>query len=31
MSVGRSTDGRDADVLALAGQLRAMADNPLGF
>ncbi len=31
MSVGRSTDGRDADVLTLAGQLRAMADNPLGF
>ncbi len=31
MSIGRSTDGRDADVLTLAGQLRAMADNPLGF
>ncbi len=31
MSVGRSTDGRDADVLALAGQLRTMADHPLRF
>ena len=31
MSIGRSTDGRDADVLTLAGQLRTMAGNPLGF
>jgi hypothetical protein len=30
MTVGRSTDGRDADVHNLAGQLRNMADNPLG-
>jgi hypothetical protein len=31
MTVGRSTDGRDADVLTLAGQLRRMAENPLGL
>jgi hypothetical protein len=31
MTVGRSTDGRDHDVHTIAGQLRAMADNPLGF
>jgi hypothetical protein len=31
MTVGRSTDGRDHDVHTIAGQLRAMAENPLGF
>ncbi|MEU5942621.1 hypothetical protein ABZ807_26405 [Micromonospora sp. NPDC047548] len=31
MSTGRPTDGRDGDVHVLAGQLRAMAANPLGL
>jgi hypothetical protein len=30
MTVGRPNNGRDADAHLLAGQLRAMADNPLG-
>jgi hypothetical protein len=31
MTVGRSTDGRGADVHTIARQLRQMADNPLGL
>jgi hypothetical protein len=31
MTLGRSTDGRNGDVHTLAGQLRTMADNPLGL
>jgi hypothetical protein len=30
MTVGRSTDGRGADVHTIARQLRQMAENPLG-
>ncbi|MEU2613356.1 hypothetical protein ABZ570_17490 [Micromonospora sp. NPDC007271] len=30
MTTGRPDSGRDADAHVLAGQLRAMADNPLG-
>ncbi|SCF35481.1 hypothetical protein GA0074695_5989 [Micromonospora viridifaciens] len=30
MTAGRPNSGRDADAHVLAGQLRAMADNPLG-
>ncbi|MFU8849702.1 hypothetical protein ACNAW0_01715 [Micromonospora sp. SL1-18] len=30
MTAGRPNNGRDADAHALAGQLRTMADNPLG-
>jgi hypothetical protein len=31
MTAGRPTDGRHGDVHTLAGQLRTMADNPLGL
>lgn len=31
MTAGRPTDGRNGDVHVLAGQLRAMAANPLGL